>query len=416
MNLPDFLRGLPRNFKVMMARNSLANFIVNMNPYNSLFIFALGASGTELGMLSSLGLAFSTLFSILTGWMSDRGDKKSIFLAGAAVGVLVPIAYALSPNWSWLAVAFILFGVSEGIVQPAWQAMYANSVNDDSRGTVYGLANLFVMSPILFAGLAGGYLVSWFGGLDAGGIRPLYYLQIVLSLAIVAFIWRYLAPPRRQGQPVPFSFGQMVADYREVLSIDGVRSWVLMKSLGSITVGLVGPFWMVYASLVWGASAMTIAFMVTVRTLTRIVLSPFVGRLTDVYGRKKLIIGGRLMMYLSAVVFLWGGGGWMLFLAWVLMGMNDATSVAWQAKEVELVGSGQRARMTALSMGAFHLLAVPASLLGGYLWDQVGYLAPFIFMIVVDGLVRMPIIIKYIPEAGYDKLNSNKESSGLFTD
>ena len=400
----------------MMARNSLANFIVNMNPYNSLFIFALGATGTELGMLSSIGLAFSTIFSVFTGWISDREDKKAIFLLGTAVSVLVPLIYILSPSWNWLAVAFILFGVSEGIIQPAWQAMYANSVNDGSRGTVYGLANLFVMSPILLAGLTGGTIVSVFGGMDADGIRPLYFLQIVLTLAILAFIWRYLTPLRRQGQPVPFSFSQMIADYRDILSIDGARSWVIMKSLGSITVGLVGPFWMIYASLVWGASVMTIAFMVTIRTLTKIVLSPMTGRLTDVYGRKKLIIGGRLMMYLSTVIFLWGGGVWLLLLAWVLMGINDATSVAWQAKEVELVGSKQRARMTALSMGAFNLLAVPASLLGGYLWDHVGYLAPFIFMIVIDGLVRMPIIIKYIPEAGYDEFNVKQSDSGLFTD
>jgi len=370
MNLTDFLRGLPRNFKVMMARDSLANFIVNINPYNSLFIFALGASGTELGMLNSLGLAFSTIFSVLTGWMSDRGDKKTIFLVGTAVGILVHIVYILSPNWMWLVVAFILFGASEGVLQPAWQAMYANSVKDGSRGTVYGLTNLFVMSPILFAGLAGGTVVSWFGGMDADGIRPIYYLQIVLTLTIFALIWRYLTPPRRQGHLVPFSFSEMIADYREILSIEGVRSWILMKSLGSITVGLVGPFWMIYASLVWEVSAMTIAFMVTVRMLTRIVLSPFVGRLTDVYGRKKLIIGGRITMYVSAVIFLWGGGGLVLLLAWVLMGINDTTSVAWQAKEVEMVGSHQRARMTALSMGAFQLLAVPASLLGGYLWES----------------------------------------------
>ena len=361
-------------------------------------------------------MAFSTIFSVFTGWTSDRGDKKAIFLLGTAVYVLVPMAYILSPSWNWLAVAFILFGVSEGIIQPAWQAMYANSVNDGSRGTVYGLANLFVMSPILFAGLIGGTIVSVFGGMDADGIRPLYYLQIVLTLTILAFIWRYLTPLRRQGQLVPFSFSQIIADYRDVLTIDGARSWVLMKSLGSITVGLVGPFWMIYASLVWGASVMTIALMVTVRTLTKIVLSPLTGRLTDEYGRKKLIIGGRLMMYLSTVIFLWGGGGWLLLLAWVLMGINDATSVAWQAKEVELVGSKQRARMTALSMGAFNLLAVPASLLGGYLWDHVGYLAPFIFMIVIDGLMRMPIIIKYIPEGGYDELNVKQSASGLFTD
>ena len=399
-----------------MARNSLSNFIVNMNPYNSLFIFALGATGTELGMLSSIGLAFSTIFSVFTGWISDRGDKKAIFLLGTAVSVLVPFIYILSPSWNWLAVAFIVFGVSQGIIQPVLQAMYANSVNDGSRGTVYGLANLFVMSPIIFAGLIGGTIVNVFGGMNADGIRPLYYLQIVLTLAILALIWRYLAPPRWQGPLVQFSFSRMITDYRDVLSIDSVRSWILMKSLGSISIGLVGPFWMIYASLVWDASVMTIALMVAVRTLTKIVLSPMTGRLTDVYGRKKLIIGGRFMMYLSTVVFLWGGGGWLLLLAWVLMGINDATSVAWQAKEVELVGVNQRARMTALSMAAFNLLAVPASLLGGYLWDHVGYLTPFIIMIAIDGLVRMPIIIKYIPEAGYDELNVKQSDSGLFTD
>jgi hypothetical protein len=35
---------------------------------------------------------------------------------------------------------------------------------------------------------------------------------------------------------------------------------------------------------------------------------------------------------------------------------------------------------------------------------------------VVDGLIRMPIISKYIPEAGYDELNSKPRDLGLFTD
>jgi MFS family permease len=399
-----------------MARDSIANFIVNMNPYNSLYIFALGASGYELGMLSAIGLTFSTIFAILAGWLADSGDKKNIFLIGTAISVLVPIAYIISPSWNWLIVAFILFGISEGFIHPPWQAMYANSVNDRSRGTVYGLVNLFVMTPILFAGLVGGSIVSWFGGMNANGIRPLYYLQIVLTLAILFYVWRYLSSPKKLKHNPSISIRQIIYDYKEVLKIDSARSWVLMKSLGSLTVGLAGPFWMVYASLVWEASAMMIAYMVTARILTRIITSPLVGQFTDKYGRKKLILGGRITMYISTIIFLWGGGGLMLLLAWVLMGINDATAVAWQAKEVELVGNQLRARMVALNMAAFHILAVPASLLGGYLWDEIGYLAPFLFMMVVDGLIRMPIISKYIPEAGYDELNSKPRDLGLFTD
>ena len=173
-----------------------------------------------------------------------------------------------------------------------------------------------------------------------------------------------------------------------------------MKSLGSLSIGLAGPFWMVFAATVHGASAMTIAYMVTARNLINILVSPLAGRLTDNIGRKKMIIGGRLLMYVATTIFLLlGKNPVALVLAWVVMGISDSTGVAWQAQEVEMVYHSQRARMTALSVAAFNALAVPASILGGWLWDSVSPLAPFIFMTLVDGLIRMPIIYLYVPDS-----------------
>jgi hypothetical protein len=88
------------------------------------------------------------------------------------------------------------------------------------------------------------------------------------------------------------------------------------------------------------------------------------------------------------------------------MGANDSTGVAWQAEEVELVHIKQRARMTALSVGSFNILAVPASLLGGFLWDNVSRFSPFLIMIVVDGLIRMPFIYLFIPEGSKHQADS----------
>jgi hypothetical protein len=42
---------------------------------------------------------------------------------------------------------------------------------------------------------------------------------------------------------------------------------------------------------------------------------------------------------------------------------------------------------------------VPASILGGWLWDSVGKYAPFLVMVIIDGLIRMPIIYRYVPES-----------------
>jgi MFS family permease len=277
--------------------------------------------------------------------------------------------------------------------------MFANSIKNKQRGTVYGLANIFILTPLLFAGLIGGQIVSMSGGLTVEGIRPVYLVQATLLVAAWVLVWRLLGE-RAPNQPKRrLSLRTLIDDYGNVLSRKGVRSWVGMKSLGSLSIGLAGPFWMVYAAAVHGASAMAIAFMVTARSLTNIVFSPAAGRLTDTVGRKKMIIGGRIVMYVATAMFLlMGGNEVFLIAAWVLMGLSDTTGVAWQAEEAELVSHNQRARMTAMSVAAFNLLAVPASILGGWLWDSVSKLAPFVVMAVVDGLIRMPIVYLYIPE------------------
>ncbi|MBS7619589.1 MFS transporter [Candidatus Bathyarchaeota archaeon] len=400
---PSF-RSLPRRFRILMVRVGVSNFVFNMNPYNSIYVLALGASATQLGLLTSIGTGVSAAFSVLTGWISDRWDRKTMFLIGAALGILVPTIYLLAPSMVWLIPAFILYGVSDGILQPPWSALYANSVKNENRGAFYGIANFFTLMPTLFAGLVGGAIVASSGGLNAEGIRPVYLAQASLLIFSFLFVLRFLEREDKPRAPFDFSVKNMVEDYRRIMRNRGVRSWVLMKSLGSVSIGLADPFWMLYAAVVHKASAMTMAYMVTVRTVTNIVLSPIAGKYVDRFGRKKMIISGRGVMYLATIVFIIFGGEPYLLLAWVLMGVNDATGIAWSAKEVELVDEEDRSKITALSHASFNSLAVPASILGGFLWDSVSPIAPFLIMMIIDGGIRMQVIHKFVPESN----NSSK--------
>ena len=69
--------------------------------------------------------------------------------------------------------------------------------------------------------------------------------------------------------------------------------------------------------------------------------------------------------------------------------------------------------MTALSVSAFNLLAVPASVLGGWLWDSVNPIAPFIVMAVIDGCIRMPIVYKYVPDSKSIKAEAEPDEASL---
>lgn len=398
--ISNFYNQLSNDLKVIFLRSSIDNFVEKINPYNSIYIVALGASGTQLGLLTSLSLVLTVLSSIATGWLSDHLDRKKMFLAGALIGILVPIIYYTADKPNWLIPAFIFAGISNGLISPSWTSMYANSIKNDHRGAIYGIANIFILSPSLFAALIGGQIVNKYGGLTAQGIRPIYIIQLfLLIIAWLSIYWK-LSDRKVEKFQEKRNIPNMIKDYKVVLERQGVKAWVGMKSLGSITIGLAGPFWILFAASIHGASAVTISYMVTMRSLVNIIISPLSGRLTDSIGRKKMILYGRLVMYLATIVFLTlGQREIFIILAWILMGLTDSTNVAWQAQEVELVNYTQRARMTALSVSAFNLLAVPASVFGGWLWDKVNPLAPFIVMLIIDGLVRMPMVYNYVPDS-----------------
>jgi MFS family permease len=323
-----------------------------------------------------------------------------MFLIGGFIGILVPIIFILAPSFYWLVPAFLLMGVADGLIQPAWTSMYANSVRNENRGTIYGIANVFIQGPTLLAGITTGYIISLGGGLNVKGIRPIYYLQAVLLVLAIIIVWSQLEIKFDETHDRTVRLGDMLNEYRKILRRNGVRSWIGMKCLASLGVGLAGPFWMLYAAQVLKTSALIIGYMITIRSLTQILISPYSGALTDKVGRKKMIIGGRILMYFSTMIFLFfGGRNWVLFIAWILMGITDSTGIAWQAQEVELVSPEERGRITGLSVAGFNLLAVPGSILGGLLWDNVNVLAPFVVMIAVDGLIRMPILYKYVPDS-----------------
>lgn len=252
--ISQFYQGVSKDLKIIFLRSSIANFAFNLNPYNSIFIVALGATGTQLGLLTSLSLGLTAIASIATGWLSDRLNRKMMFLIGAFVGILVPLTYYMADNLLWLIPAFIFAGFADGVISPPWTAMYANSVKNEHRGAIYGIANIFILTPTLFAALIGGQIANHYGGLTAEGIRPIYLVQLILL--VVAWLSVYW----KLGDRIPGQFKRklsiqtMIKDYKLVLSREGVKAWVGMKSLGSISIGLAGPFWVLFAATFHGAS------------------------------------------------------------------------------------------------------------------------------------------------------------------
>ena len=79
----SFLKRQHRDWIITVLRTSLDKLAYQMVfPYLSIYIVALGASGTQLGMVNSIGMIIAGFFSPFTGWLIDRIGPKKIYLFG----------------------------------------------------------------------------------------------------------------------------------------------------------------------------------------------------------------------------------------------------------------------------------------------------------------------------------------------
>jgi MFS family permease len=156
--------------------------IVNDMPALQKMISGFGSEEAQAGIINILFLplvwAFfhiiKIIFSTPLGMLSDRIGRKAVINIGWGIYVFVYFSFAmiifLSPDMQIVA-TFVLFAVyalfyafSEG----AEKAFVADLVNDENRGTAYGLFSLSVGLGALPASIIFGFLYSYFDKLFPG--------------------------------------------------------------------------------------------------------------------------------------------------------------------------------------------------------------------------------------------------------
>ncbi|RPI10126.1 MAG: MFS transporter, partial [Zetaproteobacteria bacterium] len=103
-----FLRRQQRDWKVTVVRTSLDKFAYQMVfPYLSIYIVALGATGTQLGIVNSLGMVVAGFCGPFTGWLIDRIGPKKIYLLGIGFMAFAYLTFSLAQHWEVTILAMI---------------------------------------------------------------------------------------------------------------------------------------------------------------------------------------------------------------------------------------------------------------------------------------------------------------------
>lgn len=340
----------------------------------------LGAATTIIGLAGGISDSVDSLFRIAGGWLSDKfGRRKPLAVMGYSVSTVVKPLMYIASTWGVVVGVRFLDRVGKGIRSSPRDALVAASVSKVERGKAFGLHRAMDTAGAFIGLAAVAYIIYTVqgGGLKLGleayrWIVLIGVIPAVLAVLVLILFVREKRPPENNGPKpaVPTRF----ADHFDK------RFRVFLVIMAVFTLGKSSDFFVILRAQNLEAPLIQITLMLVLLNITYSLVSIPAGMLSDKLGRRRVIIVGWFIYALVYLGFalatnLWSV--WLLFAGYgIYQGVVEGVARAFVA---DLVAEPRRGTAYGLYHGVVGLLALPASLIAGWLWEIASPAAPFYF-------------------------------------
>ena len=337
----------------------------------------LGVKAGIIGLIEGLAESTATLLKVVSGVLADRvGKKKALALWGYGLsGFTKPLLF-FATGWPLVLVVRVLDRIGKGIRTAPRDALIADVTAPEDRGRAFGF-NKAMDKAGAVAGLVLAAGLLYFGGtgqvaLARENYQALVLLSVVPGIASVFVLARWVrerpASPSVQASSVRLAWQALDGRFRAYLVL------LVIFTLGNSS----DAFLMLRAQTL-GFQPVEIFLLLAAFNLVITLSSTPAGALSDRLGRRGLIVAGwaiYAVIYLGFAVASSAWHVWALYLGYGLY--YGAFQGAASALVADLVPPELRGTAYGLFNGAIGVVALPASLLAGLLWDWYGPPAPFL--------------------------------------
>jgi MFS family permease len=362
-------------------------------PYISIYTMALGASGTQLGIVNSIGMGASAILSPFTGWLIDRIGIKRIYLAGIGLLAVSFVTYGLAQSWPITIVAMVAYWIGFATSIHSCSVICANSLAKEDRVTSMSCCETLAGGLMGMAGpMLGALLVTRFGGINVSSIRPLFFISLVGTIA--TFVLASTQLSNRSWGGIAGGGFSLLRDLSQIFRQGrSLKRFLVIHSITFLPQGMIIPFTQVFAREVKGADQFILGAMVTGLALTPFLLGIPLGRLADRIGRKKVLYLIAPFFWASNLILIWAPSPVFLVTAGVLQGFIYINLVVTGAMNFELVPPEQMGRWVGISRFFRMLMAAITAFLAGAIWDNIGSQYLFLIVVGLDIVIRIPLLM-----------------------
>jgi MFS family permease len=364
--------GLSRNVR-NLGWVSLFNDVSSEMIYPLLPLFltqVLGAGVLFVGLIEGIAESVSSFFKLVSGWFSDRFQKKKgiIFLGYSLASVTRPF---MGLTTSAYHVLFLRFfdRVGKGTRTSPRDALLSQSCNEDERGKAFG----FQRAMDHAGAMAGPLIASLLMAVLTKNLRVIFYLSAIPAFFCLWILFRGVTDVtgNRTSTPPVLKLHWNTWDKK-------FKYFLLIITL--FTLGNSSDAFLLLRAKDLGIDIVSIPILWFFLHLSKTIFSIPGGSLSDRIGRRKVMILAWTVYGLVYLGFAFASKAyhiWLLFFIYGLFfGLSEGTERAWVADLVE-----ESKRGTAYGVYNFFIgvATLPANLLMGFLWKAIGVQWAFSF-------------------------------------
>jgi MFS family permease len=347
------LRANLPQFALLVVVNAFVGAMVGMErsilPAIAEREFQIAARSAILSFIVVFGVA-KALTNYGAGRWSDALGRKRILVAGWLVAIPVPFLLMWAPTWTWVLVANLLLGISQGLTWSTTVIMKIDLVGPGQRGLAMGLNEFAGYLAVAASALATGWVAA------AYGLRPQpFYLGVVFVVAGLGLSALAVRDTTHHVRHESASLGARSDADRPSPGEVFWRTSLRDRNLSSVSqAGLVnnlndgmawGLFPLVFAAA--GLDLRAIGLLAAIYPATWGLAQLVTGALSDRTGRKPLIVWGMWVQAAGIAVvavadsfsgFAWGavmlGLGTAMVYPTLLAAVSDVAHPSWRASSV----------------------------------------------------------------------------------
>lgn len=336
-----------------------------------------------VGMIEGLAEATASLVKPLAGrWSDASGKRRSFIFQGYSLAALSKALFAAAHGWPLALAGRVCDRIGKGLRGGPRDALLSDSVEHANLGKALG----FHRGMDTLGAVVGPLLALLLLQLTNNNLRLILWLAVVPGLIGASLV---MLVREQRKPPVP---REHVARHTAVTP---EFKWFL-AAWGIFAITNSSDVFLILKAKSLGLSSVSVVLLYTLYNLVYAGASPALGRLSDIMGRKRLLLGGLIVFSLVYAGFALAGQPSQLIVLFAIYGLYiAATDGVSKAYAIDLVPASAKATATGWLGLVTGLGALVASGTSGVLWDHVG---PWmVFALGACGAIAAAVALAVIP-------------------